>query len=247
MFVLGFILSYQILNYYFKAEKISHDTLDSLTIYVIIGSVVGARLGHCLFYDFDYYSRHLLEIFLPVQTEPHFQFIGYQGLASHGGAFGILSAISIFCYRKKISVLWTLDKLALVTPLAGCCIRLGNLMNSEILGKPTSISWAFIFDREDQLPRHPAQLYEALSYLVIFIVLNILYRKGRRQPGYILGIFLTLLFSVRFFLEYMKDDQSAFEKDMFLNMGQILSIPFVIVGIILAYKKFSQSSKLETK
>lgn len=238
LFAAGFLLSYQILRFLFKSEKVRLSFLDNLTMYVGIAAVVGARLGHCLFYDFEYYSNHILEIFLPVKFAPHLEFIGYQGLASHGGAFGILLAIAIFCFRFKISFFWILDKLSLVIPLAGCCIRLGNLMNSEILGKPSSVPWAFIFEREDHLPRHPAQLYEALSYLFIFIVLNLLYRKLNKLPGFIFGTFLVLLFSTRFMLEFLKENQSIFENGLPLNMGQLLSIPFIMFGITLMILKF---------
>ncbi len=237
LFALGFLISHQILRYYFETERIPQSLLDSLTIYVLIASIIGARLGHCLFYDFGYYSHHLLEIFLPLKFEPHLEFIGYQGLASHGGAFGILIAIGIFCYRIEMSFFWILDKLALVIPIAGCCIRLGNLMNSEIIGKPSSLPWAFVFENEDQLPRHPAQLYECLAYLIIFIILNYLYHKIRREPGFIFGIFLVLLFSSRFLIEFAKENQSAFEKGMVLNMGQLLSIPFILFGLTMAYQK----------
>lgn len=237
LFALGFVLSYQILQHYFKKEKVVPGLLDSLTIYVVLAAVIGARLGHCLFYDFDYYADHLLEIFLPVKFHPQFEFIGFQGLASHGGAFGILVAIAIFCIRKNISFFWVLDKLALVIPLAGCCIRLGNLMNSEILGKPSTVSWAFIFEREDLQPRHPAQLYEALSYLFIFVALHFLHRALQWRPGFIFGIFLVLLFTARFFLEFLKENQSPFESDLIFNMGQLLSIPFIFSGLILAIIK----------
>ncbi|HEY5749297.1 MAG TPA: prolipoprotein diacylglyceryl transferase [Chryseolinea sp.] len=237
LFALGFVLSYQILQHYFKKEKVVPGLLDSLTIYVVLAAVIGARLGHCLFYDFDYYADHILEIFLPVKFQPQFEFIGFQGLASHGGAFGILIAITIFCIRKNISFFWVLDKLALVIPLAGCCIRLGNLMNSEILGKPSTVPWAFIFEQEDPQPRHPAQLYEALSYLLIFVALHFLNRGLNRRPGFIFGIFLVLLFATRFLLEFLKENQSPFESDLTFNMGQLLSIPFILFGLILAILK----------
>lgn len=236
-FALGFILSYIILRRYFKKEGVGEDKLEKLTVYIVVSAVIGMRLGHCLFYDWDYYSHHLAEILLPVRFEPHFEIVGFEGLASHGGAIGILIAMILYSRKYHFGIWWILDKLALVVPLAGCCIRLGNLMNSEIVGRPADVPWAFIFPQVDLLPRHPSQLYEAFSYLAIFIFINLLYRKNRKQQGFIFGVFLILLFGARFFIEFLKADQSAFEAGMLLNMGQILSIPFVLLGIFLVVKK----------
>lgn len=233
LFALGFIFSYIILKKHFTEANISGEKLDKLTMYVVLSTIIGARLGHCLFYDFDYYSKHISEIFLPFKFDPTFQFVGYQGLASHGGAIAILIAVIIYTRKYNISLLWLLDKLALVIPLAGFFIRLGNLMNSEIIGKPTNVPWAFIFQKVDNLPRHPGQLYEAVTYLGIFIFLNILNKKIKKDTGYIFGLFLILLFCSRFIIEYFKADQSAFEEGWIINMGQILSIPFIIFGIVL--------------
>ncbi|MEK6476293.1 prolipoprotein diacylglyceryl transferase [Catalinimonas sp. 4WD22] len=237
LFALGFILSYQILSVYFKREGVAQEKLDKLTIYLVLATVIGARLGHCLFYDFEYYSQHIAEIFLPVRFSPEFEFTGFQGLASHGGILGVFIATILFCRKYKVELLWLLDRLSVVGALAGCCIRLGNLMNSEIIGKPATVDWAFIFAKVDDVPRHPAQLYEAIAYFLIFVVLSILYRKTHKPSGFIFGLFFVLLFSARFFIEFFKADQVAFEADMTLNMGQWLSIPFIISGLVLMFLK----------
>ncbi len=232
-FGLGFLLSYLILARRFDKLDLSRKDLDTLTFYVLIATVVGARLAHCIFYDWSYYSEHLLEIFLPVRFDPNFEFIGYQGLASHGGIFGVGLAIVIFSKKFKVNTWWLLDQLAVVGALAGACIRFGNLMNSEIIGKPATVPWAFVFTRVDQIPRHPGQLYEALSYLAIFVLLLVVQGKNRRPFGFLFGLFFVLLFTTRFIIEFVKADQSAFEAGMVLNMGQILSIPFIILGLTI--------------
>jgi prolipoprotein diacylglyceryl transferase len=242
LFASGFFLGYILLLEKFKTEGVAEQMLEKLAIYVIVATVIGARLGHCLFYDFDYYSQNIAEIFLPVRFHPEVAFIGYQGLASHGGAIAILMAIFFYSHRNKIEILWVLDKLALVAPLVGCFIRLGNLMNSEIFGKPTHVAWAFVFEQVDPLPRHPTQLYEAFAYFIIFLFINKKAQKINQRPGYIFGLFLILLFMARFLLEFFKADQSAFESGMVFNMGQLLSIPFIMLGIILLY--LSNSKRL---
>lgn len=233
LFMLGFLFSYLILKRVFHKEGVPEDKLERLTIYVGLGAVVGARLGHCLFYDFEYYSQNIAEIFLPFRLEPQFEFTGYLGLASHGGAIGIVLALLLYVRNQQMNLLWVVDKLALVVPLGCFFIRMGNLMNSEVVGKPTNAAWAFIFTQVDSVPRHPSQLYEALAYFFIFIILNILYRRSRREKGFIFGLFLVLMFSARFLIEFLKADQVAFEAGMLLNMGQLLSIPFILAGFIL--------------
>lgn len=233
LFALGFVFSYLILKRQFKKEKVEEDKLERLTIYIVLATVIGARLGHCLFYDFDYYSQHILEIFLPFTFEPSFEFIGYQGLASHGGALGILIALVLYSRKYKMNILWVADKLALVMPLAFGLIRLGNLMNSEILGSSATVPWAFVFLKVDDIPRHPAQLYEAIAYLLTFLLLTILNRRVSKPAGFLFGIFLIMVASARFILEFFKEDQAAFEEGMLLNMGQLLSLPFILLGLIL--------------
>ncbi|MEN0053790.1 MAG: prolipoprotein diacylglyceryl transferase [Mucilaginibacter sp.] len=244
LFLSGFVLSFIILKERFKNANLHLYLLEKLTMYVVLGTLVGARLGHCFFYDWEYYSKHIAEIFLPFQFGP-FKVTGYQGLASHGGGIGIFLALFLYNqrFKKYVNLLWIMDQLALVVPLAGCCIRLGNIMNSEIIGKPTHVSWAFIFVQNDSIPRHPAQLYEALSYLSIFIVLNLIARYKPSKNGFLLGVFLMLTFTARFLLEFVKADQSDFEANMALNMGQLLSIPFILAGLALITFKRSGNSK----
>ena len=237
LFALGFVFSYLILRGYFKKAGLQEEMLEKLTVYVVLATIIGARLGHCLFYDWDYYSDHIAEIFLPVRFEPEFHFTGFQGLASHGGIFGIVVAVILYSRKYKINSLWIFDRLSLVGALAGACIRFGNLMNSEIVGKPADVPWAFVFVQVDSVPRHPGQLYEALSYLLIFVILYFLTKKSSREPGFIFGVFFVLLFTARFFIEFFKADQSDFEAGMILNMGQLLSIPFIIFGLIMIYLK----------
>ena len=236
LFALGFVLSFYLLRKQFKKAELDESYLEKLTMYLVLATVIGARLAHCLFYDFDYYSQHILEIFLPVKFDP-FRFTGFQGLASHGGILGVFIATVLFCRKYKVKPLWLLDRLSVVGALAGCCIRLGNLMNSEIVGSPSDVPWAFIFKEVDNVPRHPGQLYEALAYLSIFVVLSIVLKKSNRHNGFIFGLFFTLLFIARFLIEFVKADQSAFEAGMLLNMGQLLSIPFIIFGIVMMYLK----------
>ncbi|GAA5219428.1 prolipoprotein diacylglyceryl transferase [Membranihabitans marinus] len=235
-FAAGFIIGYQIVKRIFKNENADLEWLDSLLIYLVLATVLGARLGHCLFYDWDYFSNHILEIFLPVQFEPEFRFIGFRGLASHGGAIGILIALYLFSKRiSKTPYLWILDRIVIPISLAGAFIRLGNLMNHEIVGKPTDVPWAFKFKLVDELPRHPVQLYESLSYLAIFFFLSYLYWKtdAKQRLGKIFGWFMVLLWSARFVMEYFKKSQGGFETffDLGLSTGQLLSIPFALVGV----------------
>jgi prolipoprotein diacylglyceryl transferase len=182
-------------------------------------------------------------MFLPIRFTPGFEIIGFSGLASHGGAIGILIVIIYFSRKYKIELLKLLDMFAIATPLAGMCIRVGNFFNSEIIGKETDGFYSVIFKRVDNIPRHPAQLYEALAYFCIFIILVIFKRQQiSRKPGFILGLFLVLLFSVRFFIEFVKENQAAFEKGLFLNMGQLLSIPFILAGVILLVRVSKKNS-----
>ncbi len=243
LFALGFVLCYILLKKHFKNAGLGEEKLEKLTVYVVLATVIGARLAHCLFYDWEYYSDHIAEIFLPVRFEPEFHFTGFQGLASHGGIFGVMVALFLYSRVYKISLVWLLDKLSLVGPLAGVCIRLGNLMNSEIVGKPADVPWAFIFERVDSVPRHPGQLYEAIAYLLIFFVLNLMYSKSRRAPGFTFGMFMVLLFAARFIIEFYKADQSDFEAGMLLNMGQLLSIPFIILGLVIIFLKRGKASE----
>lgn len=234
LFAVGFISAYFILLKMFRRESVDTSYLDKLTIYCFIALLVGLRFGHCIFYEWSYYKDHLLEIVLPWNLETG-EFTGYQGLASHGGAIGILLGLWLYCYKTKINPVWILDRLVIVIPLVGACVRCGNLMNSEIYGVETTLPWGFIYERNHEtVPKHPTQLYEALSYLIIFASLLIYYvrKKGKIRPGMSFGIFLTALFGIRFLIEFIKQDQVAFEQGMTLNMGQLLSIPFILAGIV---------------
>jgi phosphatidylglycerol---prolipoprotein diacylglyceryl transferase len=234
-FALGVALAYWLAYRYFRQAGISDADFDKLSLWVIVGGIVGARLGHCLFYDLAYFSQHPLEIILPFRFSPQFQFVGYQGLASHGGAIGVLLALLVAHLRlAHISTLFILDVLALGVPLTGAMIRTGNLMNSEMIGKASEVSWAVVFKTLDDLPRHPAQVYEALAYLLIFSLLHLYFKRFYPLgQGRIFAWFLILLFSARFAIEFFKENQVAFEQGLWLNMGQILSVPFIGLGIIL--------------
>lgn len=242
LFALAFIFGYKVEEKIFKSEGLPMPWLDKLWIYVAIATIVGARLGHCIFYDWTYYSAHPLEMILPVRFTPEFKFTGYQGLASHGAAIGIIAGL--WYYSKKVSkksIFWILDRAVIPIALAGFFIRMGNLMNSEIVGLPTELPWGFQFVNSGldhpELPRHPAQLYEALCYLVSFFVLMYLYWKTsvKKRMGFIFGSFLILIFTARFVIEFVKEVQEPWEANMVLDMGQILSIPFILVGIFMLW------------
>jgi len=229
-FALAFYLGYVILEkQVFKRENLPVKLLDSLATYVVIATVIGARLGHILFYQpMDYLTD-------PISILK----IWEGGLASHGAAIGILIAIWMFTRKSGKSFLWTLDRLVIVVALGGFFIRLGNLMNSEIYGHITSLPWGFVFVRDGQAdPRHPTQIYEALSYLILFAALLVYYKRNYKtmKEGFIFGIFLIVLFGVRILIEFLKEPQVAFEQTMTLNMGQWLSIPFVLAGLYLLWR-----------
>ncbi|WP_257669069.1 prolipoprotein diacylglyceryl transferase [Parapedobacter tibetensis] len=237
-FTVGIGLAYYVISRIYKKENIPDEQFERLAIYVILGTFIGARLGHFLFYQPMYFWEAPLEVFLPIaKVDGGYQFVGYMGLASHGGAIGILLAIILYCQKTKLGFLWVLDRLAVVVPLTGAFIRMGNFMNSEMIGKPTGADYGVVFTLMDDLPRHPGQLYEAGAYLIIFAIMVALYRNRTKQDGFIFGIFLILLFSARFCVEYVKIEQVSFEKGMALNMGQWLSIPFILCGIFLALYK----------
>jgi len=244
-FLLAFVSSYIVVKKQFEKYGVDVALMDPLTVYVVLGTLIGARLGHCLFYDFAYYSQHPLEIILPFTFSPEFRITGFQGLASHGGGIGIMVSLILFCRKFKLRLWFMLDQIALVVPLAGTFIRLGNLMNSEIIGKPTDVSWAFIFLKDDNIPRHPAQLYEAIAYLTIFSIVYFLVKKYPKSPGFYFGMVIFLIFCFRLAIEFIKEDQSAFEAGLLLNMGQILSIPFILTGLIIMYLKKEPSTKME--
>lgn len=243
-FLLAFVFSYIVVKKQFVKYGVDVALMDSLTVYVVLGTLIGARLGHCLFYDFAYYSKHPLEIILPFTVMPEFRITGFQGLASHGGGIGIMVSLILFSRKFKLKLWFLLDQIALVVPLAGACIRMGNLMNSEIIGKPSGLSWAFIFLKVDNIPRHPAQLYESIAYLLIFALVYQLVKKYPRASGFYFGMVIFLIFCFRIAIEFIKEDQSAFEAGLLLNMGQILSIPFILTGMLIMYLKRGEAQNL---
>ncbi len=253
--VLGFLFGYLAVRKIFIKEGLKIDQLNSLLFYVFIGGFVGARLGHCLFYDWKYFSHHLWEIVLPVtRIAGKLHFTGYAGLASHGGAIGVIIALILFYRKYRIPFLSLLDKIAFASAIAGAFIRIGNFFNSEILGAPTTVSWAVVFEQVGTEPRHPAQLYEAAAYLLTFVILSLVYRwKYRRglADGGVFGLAFILIFGARFGIEFVKEVQEPFEvglrQAVGMDMGQILSLPFILIGLvfllrslILRYKAVSR-------
>ena len=236
--LVGFAVAYLLVRRLYREEKIKDELFDPLFIYCFMGILIGARLGHCIFYEPDYFLtsvRGIIEMFLPIRfmAEGGVKFVGYEGLASHGGTLGLMIALWLYVKKTKLSLWRVLDNIAIATGSMACFIRLGNLMNSEIIGKVTDVPWAFIFERVDQMPRHPGQLYEAIAYAILFGILWYLHKRMPEKigTGWYFGFCLAYIFTFRFFIEYTKEVQEAFEASLPLDMGQILSIPFVILGV----------------
>ncbi len=236
LFATAFIVGFQIMQWMYKRENKPVSDVEQLAIYMIVGTVIGARLGHCLFYNPEYYLANPLEILM----------VWKGGLASHGASIGILISLYIYTKKKKVSFLWQMDRVVVATALGGSFIRLGNLFNSEIIGKATDVPWAFIFTKVDNVPRHPTQLYESLGYLIIFLILFFIYKNKYKQlkDGFIFGLFLILLFTFRIFVEFFKENQTGFEEGMVFNMGQLLSVPFVILGVILIARSLKKNKSV---
>ncbi len=273
MFVIAFGLGWYIMKKIFERENESIDKLDSLFIWIVLSTLIGARLGHVLFYDWEYYRNHLLEIFLPFRFTPNFEFTGYQGLASHGAAISII--IAMYYFSKNIlkkPLLWILDRIVIPVSSGAIFVRFGNFFNSEIVGKETDSQFGIKFIRDYFTPKdavnatqlaspkeayhaiatdpkytelllqvpakHPAQLYEAFCYIFVFAILFFLYWKtnAREKSGYLFGLFLVLLWSVRFVVEYVKESQGGFESALGLfSTGQWLSIPFILIGLYFVF------------
>lgn len=243
LIAVGFIIAYQIVKRIYHSERLDENRLTPLLVYIIAGTIIGARLGQTLFYEFDYYKNHPLEIIFPFRIgKDGFEWTGFMGLSSHGGAIGVAAALWLYCKKYGEKFLPLVDKLVIAIPVVAFFIRIGNLFNSEILGKPTSLPWAFIFQKVDPLPRHPSQLYEALAYLVVFLLLYKLYPLKRQKNGYLFGLFLILVFAARFLIEFTKENQVPFEQSLSLNMGQLLSIPFILTGGYLIMRKSKQDT-----
>ena len=228
-------ISAYIFHHIMIREGLSEKTFNSVFWFGVISTVLGSRLGHCLFYDPGYYLTHPVEI-LDIRQG---------GMASHGAAVGLLIGLWLFSRKNKLPYIWSLDRISIVVAISGVAVRLGNLMNSEIYGTVTSLPWGFIFVRDGEtLPKHPTQIYEALCYLVLFVILLWMYYKkdlARRRPGVMFGFFLIILFGTRFLIEFIKNPQVDFEQNMVLNMGQLLSIPFIVAGVVILWRALKQA------
>ncbi|HCR18673.1 MAG TPA: prolipoprotein diacylglyceryl transferase [Candidatus Latescibacteria bacterium] len=240
-FLATFVIGFYIMRDVFRSEGKSEEDLNSLVNYMVLGTLIGARLGHCLFYDPGFYLSNPLEMV----KFWHGTSFGISGLSSHGGALGIFSALYIYTRKREIPYIWILDRIVIPTALGGLFIRLGNLFNSEIVGIPTEVPWAFVFTRIDNLPRHPAQLYESLGYGLIFVLLYTLYKRLRRESpdGLLLGLFTLFAFAYRFFIEFVKERQANYGQDLPLSVGQLLSVPLVILGIFLVARAIQSARK----
>ena len=242
MFVIAFSLGYNIMKKMYLKEKVAIDTLESMLFYIVISTLLGARLGHVFFYDWAYYQNHLIEVLLPISSNADggYSFVGFRGLASHGAAVGILLGIIIYQrFNAYKPLAWILDRLIIPTTLGAGFVRIGNFFNSEIVGNYTGNNFGVVFaNRGEMLPRHPAQLYEAFAYFILFFFLRYLYRKGlNRQDGFLVGVFMSVLFSIRFLVEFVKESQGGFETFLpALSTGQWLSVPLIIAGIIVMYR-----------
>ncbi len=236
LFATAFLSGYIVFTRYLATERLTSEMLDQLLIYIALGTVIGARLGHCFFYEPEYFLKNPVEILK----------IWKGGLASHGAAIGIPLSLWLYVRKYKLSFLWMIDRIVIVVALGGAFIRLGNLFNSEIYGRQTDLPWGIKFVRDKvydpntgallpTVASHPTQLYEALSYLLIFASLFIFYRKRnlKVRDGFIFGVFMILLFTARFFIEFVKNDQVSFEAGMKINMGQWLSLPFIAAGVLM--------------
>ena len=260
--LIGLLLAYLVVKRLFKEQQIKDELFDPLFLYCFVGILVGARLGHCIFYQPDYFLtswKGFIEMLLPIHIDQYgsWHMTGYQGLASHGGTFGLMMALVLYSRHTGVGLWRVLDNIAIATGITACFIRLGNLMNSEIIGRVSDVPWAFIFERVDQMPRHPGQLYEAIAYALLFALMWVIYKKSpiktndaawRPMPpvgtGFYFGLCLTYIFTFRFFIEYTKEVQEAFEETMIFDMGQLLSIPFVIIGVWCMVKGWKKARKL---
>lgn len=244
--VIGLLGAYLIVQKLYRKSGTSEELFDPLFMYCFIGILVGSRLGHCLFYQPDYYLAHPIEMLLPIRnTVDGWRFSGYEGLASHGGVIGVITALILYTRKTKLTMLWTLDNIAVAAPFFSAMVRIGNFMNSEIIGTETTLPWGVVFVQAGEtVPHHPAQLYEALAYMVIFLFGLLLYRKykARTGTGFFMGYCLFTIFTFRFFVEFIKENQVAFEEGMTLIMGQWLSIPLIITGAYFMIKGIKKAA-----
>ena len=242
MWIVAFVLGYRIMKKIYTNENQSHEKLDSLFMYSVLGIMIGARLGHVIFYQAELFREDFFSIFLPFKFSGGFEFTGFRGLASHGATIGMI--VSMYLYNKKVlkkSILWILDRVVIACASGAIFIRIGNFFNSEIIGKPAEegLPWAVVFKNIDNIPRHPGQLYEAFGYLFVFLIVYFIYWKTKKgtQEGYLFGLFLLLLMTVRVFVEQFKIAQVDGREDWILgfNTGQILSIPFILIGVYFMF------------
>ena len=245
MFIISFLFGFNIMKRMYLKENVATERLETMLFYIVLSTLIGARLGHVIFYDWEYYQSHLLEIFLPIEkTTDGYTFTGFRGLASHGAAIGILTGIIIYqkIYKEK-TLLWILDRLIIPTTLGAGFVRIGNFFNSEIVGKYTGNNFGVIFvNRGETLPRHPAQLYESICYFVLFFILTQIYKSEfKNREGFLLGFFMVTLFSIRFLIEFVKESQGGFETILPLfSTGQWLSIPLILAGIVVLTRSKSR-------
>ncbi|MBL0721521.1 MAG: prolipoprotein diacylglyceryl transferase [Sulfurovum sp.] len=227
MFAFAFWIGMQITEKIFKKEGKKVTDVEYLFVYVMVGTIIGARLGHCLFYDPLYYLSNPLKIFA----------VWEGGLASHGGAIGLITGVYLFCRKYKYDFIWLIDKMVMPSIIAGAFIRIGNFFNSEIVGTPTTQPWGIIFEKIDMLPRHPTQLYESFSYFILFAITVWIYQKysDKLKAGFLFGFYLVSVFSVRFMLEFFKVQQASYDNNFGISTGQFLSIPFIILGIYMMF------------
>jgi prolipoprotein diacylglyceryl transferase len=242
MWIVAFVLGYRIMKKIYTNENQSEKKLDSLFMYSVLGIMIGARLGHVIFYQAELFREDFFSVFLPIKFSGGFEFTGFRGLASHGATIGMI--VSMYLYNKKVlkkSILWILDRVVIACASGAIFIRIGNFFNSEIIGKPAEdvLPWAVVFKNIDNIPRHPGQLYEAFGYLFVFLIVYFIYWKTKKgmQEGYLFGLFLLLLMTVRVFVEQFKIAQVDGREDWILgfNTGQILSIPFILIGVYFMF------------
>lgn len=246
MFIIAFLLGFNIMKKMYLKENVPTERLETMLFYIVLSTLIGARLGHVIFYDWAYYQNHLLEIFLPIEkTSNGYSFTGFRGLASHGAAVGILTGILIYQKKyKEKTLVWILDRLIIPTTLGAGFVRIGNFFNSEIVGKYTGNNFGVVFvNRGETLPRHPAQLYEAICYFILFFILTQIYKSDlKNKNGFLLGFFMFVLFSVRFLIEFIKESQGGFESILPLfSTGQWLSMPLILSGILVLYSSMKMS------
>ena len=247
MFLIAFTSGWYLTKAIFKNDNESQEKLDKLLVYMVVATLLGARLGHVIFYQPELFKEDFLSVFLPFSFKPTFEFTGFAGLASHGATIGI--AVALFLYSKKVGKnhpSWIFDRIVIPISFGAIFVRLGNFLNSEIIGKPTNSDYGVVFKKlGEDFARHPAQLYEAGCYLLLFLLLYFLYWKTdiKKRSGMLFGIFFSALWLIRFFVEYTKEPQVAERADWIINTGQILSLPMIAVGIIVIFlsnKKYNK-------